>query len=527
MRAARPLAVLALASASLLLAGNAADAARHQIDYMDRPIPQWREGPVRYIITKWEDEEYKSLKTEEDRARFIEAFWRRRDPTPDTPGNEFRAEFWRRVRDANRLYAETTSHEAWRTDMGKIHILLGPPDDIYRDMVPQGNRGTVVWTYRNSKSPGIGPNVVIAFARDVTGEFRLSTQPSKDADPKQGGPDYQPPMGTGAEAQARALQARAVTSRLFNLTDPLIRQAGGPASASDLTLLTELAKLQQPPKEWEIRETVTTQEFFGSVPMRARADFFRTTTSRTLVVLTGSVRSVAVHYHKVGGRELPDVAFYARIMDLTGNDLVKSLEKDTDFAPAAENERATLDDDLVYQARALLEPGTYKALLTVLDRAGGRAGSYQIPVTVPDLNGSGLTLSSLVLARAIDPVAAGDDAALPATAPFVIGGLRVLPRLTQVFSPGEELVFYYQVYGAAKEPSTGQPSLDVDYAFLTLEAEKTRDLGHVSFSDQKNEAHGYAVSLKDWPKGPYMLRVSVTDRMAQASTTRDLVFEIR
>src|SRR5262249_41626261 len=141
--------------------------AASEVDYQDKPIKEWREGPVRYIITRPEDKEYKSLRTEEARARFIESFWRRRDPTPESPGNEFRAEFWKRVRDANRLYSEMTSTPGWRTDMGKIHILMGPPDDMTRDIVSEGSRGTVIWTYRNVKTPGMGPNVVIAFARDT------------------------------------------------------------------------------------------------------------------------------------------------------------------------------------------------------------------------------------------------------------------------------------------------------------------------------------------------------------------------
>src|SRR5262245_50066969 len=159
-------------------------ASREKTDYLDKPIPEWREGPVRYIITKSEDKEYKSLSTQEERAQFIEGFWQRRDETPDTPGNEFRAEFWKRVRDANRLYSDDIAKPGWRTDMGKIHILRGPPDDITRDQVPQGGRGTVVWTYRSSDQLGLGPNVVVAFARDVTGEYRLSTEPTKDSDPR-------------------------------------------------------------------------------------------------------------------------------------------------------------------------------------------------------------------------------------------------------------------------------------------------------------------------------------------------------
>ncbi|HET9481884.1 MAG TPA: GWxTD domain-containing protein [Candidatus Polarisedimenticolia bacterium] len=506
---------------------GSAQAARRKIDYLDKPIPEWREGPIRYIITKWEDEEYKALESDDDRARFIENFWRRRDQTQDTPGNEYRAEFWKRVRDANRLYAEETSRDGWRTDMGKIHILRGPPDDISRDLVAEGHRGTVIWTYRNSGVPGIGPNVVVAFARDPTGEFRLSTQPSKDADPKQGMPlPYQPPMGTMKFARTQELIARETAAQLFNLTDPLIRQAGGPASSTSLEMVTQLAKLQQPPKEWEIRETVTTQEFFGAVPIRARADFFRTTSAKTLVVLTAGVRSSAVHYRRKGGREVPDVVFYGRVLDLTGNDLVASLERDDDFDPAPENAGAGLDDDLLFQARALLDPGSYKVVLSVLDRAGGRAGTYQTPLTVPDLGTGALSLSSLMLVRSIEPAAeTAEEGAVEI--PFAMGNLRLVPRLGQTFAPGQNLGFYYQVYGAAADPASGDPRLDVDYGFFTVSAGETQDIGHVAFADQKRESHGYMLSLKDWPPGPYLLRVSVTDRVAQATASRELVFEVR
>ncbi len=530
MRSARTAAVVLAAAVTILLAasGSSAPEARKKVDYLDKPIPEWREGPVRYIITKWEDNEYKSLKTEEARARFIEEFWQRRDTTPDTPGNEFRAEFWKRVRDADRLYGENVAKPGWRTDMGKIHILRGPPDDITRDFVAEGSRGTVIWTYRNSGGiPGIGPNVVIAFARDTTGEFRLSSEPTKDADVRQGGIiAYQPPMGTTSMLKTQQLLARERAERLVNLSDPLIRAAGGPVTSTPLDLYTELAKLQQPPAEWEIQETITTQEFFGSVPMHARADFFRTTTSKTLVILTAGVKSSSVHYRRVGSRDVPDVVFYARILDLTGNDLVQSLEQDGDFVPAAENRGAGLDDDLVYQARVLLDPGSYKASLAVLDRAGGRAGTYTIPITVPGFDTGGLTLSSIMLARSIDQApASGDDG--PGTAPFVLGKLRVLPRLGQAFTQDDTLAFYYQVYNASADPATGKPDLDVDYGFYTLTPESSLDLGHVGFDDQQNEVHGYSLALKDWPAGPYMLRVTVTDKVAQASTTRDVVFQVR
>jgi GWxTD domain-containing protein len=517
------------AGAIVLLSLSAAQAARRKLeDFLDKPVREWREGPVRYILTKWEDDEYKELKDQESRARFIETFWSRRDETPGTPGNEFRAEFWRRVRDANRLYGEETAKDGWRTDMGKIHILRGPPDEITRDLMGEGHRGTVVWTYRNSGKTGLGPNVVVAFARDTTGEFRLSTQPSKDADPKQGSPFlYQPPMGVTAVEQSRELLARQQAERLFNLTDPLIRQAGGPASASELGLISELVKLQSPPREWEVRETVLTQEFFGAVPIRARADFLRTTGDRTLVLLTTAVKSTAVHYRRVGDHLEPDVVFYGRIMDLTGNDLVLGLDADGDFAPAEENRKAGLDDDLIFQGRALLPPGSYKARLSVIDRTGGRAGSYEFPLTVPAFPSTEMSLSSLMPALRIVPIPPAEARPAGEEAPFSLGGLRVLPRVSQTLTGADELSFYYQVYGAGRDAATGKPRLDVDYGFFTASAGQERDLGHVTFTGQEMESHGYSLSLKDWPPGPYLLRVKVTDTVAQATAQRDMVFEVK
>ena len=95
----------------------------------DVPNPEWREGPVRYLMTRQENQVYKGLKSDEARRRFITQFWKRRDPTQETPINEFRDVFWRRVQSASDLFTDDTPFEGWLTDRGKIYILLGPPSE--------------------------------------------------------------------------------------------------------------------------------------------------------------------------------------------------------------------------------------------------------------------------------------------------------------------------------------------------------------------------------------------------------------
>ena len=93
------------------------------------PVPEWCEGPVRYALTSQEVREFKSLKSPAERSAFIARFWAARDPDPYVPGNVAEETFWKRVADADQLFTATTI-AGWRTDRGKVYIVLGPPDEI-------------------------------------------------------------------------------------------------------------------------------------------------------------------------------------------------------------------------------------------------------------------------------------------------------------------------------------------------------------------------------------------------------------
>src|SRR5690349_19710684 len=86
----------------------------------DAPTTGWREGPVRYLLTKEEDTAYRRLETKETRAAYIERFWAGRDPDTSTPDNEFRDLFYRRVAFAVRAFTTESTKPGWKTDRGKI-----------------------------------------------------------------------------------------------------------------------------------------------------------------------------------------------------------------------------------------------------------------------------------------------------------------------------------------------------------------------------------------------------------------------
>jgi GWxTD domain-containing protein len=88
----------------------------------------WLKKDVAYIITSEEKKAFNALKTDEERENFIENFWRRRDPNPDTEENEFREEYYERIAYANEHFA--SGIPGWMTDRGRIYITWGKPDSV-------------------------------------------------------------------------------------------------------------------------------------------------------------------------------------------------------------------------------------------------------------------------------------------------------------------------------------------------------------------------------------------------------------
>ncbi len=95
---------------------------------LETPYKKWLNEDVAYIITDEERKAFKRLSTDDEREQFIEQFWLRRDPTPDTEENEFKEEHYRRIAYANEHFA--SGIPGWKTDRGRIYIMYGPPDEI-------------------------------------------------------------------------------------------------------------------------------------------------------------------------------------------------------------------------------------------------------------------------------------------------------------------------------------------------------------------------------------------------------------
>src|SRR6202050_2262736 len=156
---------------------------------LDSAYKKWLNEDVPYIISSEERSSFLHLQTNEEREQFIEAFWQRRNPDPDSPENSFKEEHYRRIAYANEHYA--SGEPGWKTDRGRIYIAWGNPDEVDAhpaggpyERTPQEGGGETSpfpfedWRYRYLE--GMGNDVNLEFVdTSMSGEYHLTMDPSE------------------------------------------------------------------------------------------------------------------------------------------------------------------------------------------------------------------------------------------------------------------------------------------------------------------------------------------------------------
>jgi GWxTD domain-containing protein len=473
----------------------------------DQPTARWREGPVRYIITAEEDREFKELTSDDARHRFIERFWFRRDPESRTLVNEYRLEFWRRVAASNRLFTES-SKPGWKTDMGRYYILLGAPDDrdTSLELAPglgrTGVRGAITWSYSHAPSPSLGTGIRIVFTKDPSGEYRTESNPRIVQD----------------------ILDNRVLSPVPSLADFGIPLGMLSARMSELQLMLDLGRLEEVPTEDDLLTgIVSAEEFFGVIPFSARYDFFLGTGHSTIVALTLSVHPDPLDPGKRPA--VPDYLIVGRIDAETPLDTQDrgTLLHESDFSASSLNDDPRYPGPYLFQSVASLRAGRYRVSFAAFDRARHKTGSFSEILEVPSFEEDRLSLSSLCLSSAIEQAAV--DSIKPE--PYVIGHLKVTPRLIPTYRNGETFAVYYQVYSALDDPATHAPNLQIEYQFLVSQAGGYIPIGRsIHFESVGNSAQGWSFPMRDWPAADFRLRVTVTDTLTGQVASREVAFKV-
>jgi GWxTD domain-containing protein len=497
---------------------------------------KWLDEDVRWIISDEERKAFMQLSNDEERDKFIEAFWDRRNPNPDSEDNEFKDEHYRRIEYANEHYA--AGIPGWKTDRGRIYIVYGPPDEIeshagggtYERPMEEGGGETSTfpfedWRYRYLE--GIGQEVIIEFVDTcMCGEFHMTIdRGEKDALAKVPG------------AGLTMYEEMGLSSKANRFANGLETLGGGPASENiqnkQFDRLETYAKLNSQPviKFKDLAEAVGHHITLNPMPFDVRTDFVKITSSTVLVPVTIQMKNRDITFADKDGVEHGVVNIFGRISSLTGK-VVQTFEDTVSADVPSELLAREAENSKIYSKAVPLSPGRYKLDVVLKDVNGDRVGTYSRGIIVPDFSEEKLANSSLIVADDVEPVPTNSVG----TGMFVIGTTKVRPRVGAAdgkpasFKRGQKVNFWMQVYNLSVDEKTHKPSATFEYDVVN--AATNKPVVHTVDSSDKMGNIGEQVTLQkalaaaNLDPGVYRIQIKVSDNISKQTLDPSATFAV-
>jgi GWxTD domain-containing protein len=495
---------------------------------------KWLNQDVVYIITPEEKAAFKQLSNDEERDQFIEQFWLRRDPTPDTPENEYKEEHYRRIAYANEHFG--AGIPGWKTDRGRIYIIWGPADQVESHPTggtydrPQEEGGGTTTTYpyedwRYRYLEGVGQNVELEFVDPCScGDYHLTTDVNeKDAllhTP--GGATMQEQMGLGNRADRM---------------DPFAANASpvqGLQNSKEFDKLEMMAKVQAPPavKFKDLEEVVSHKINVNLMPFEVRTDYVRVTDDTVLVPVTVQVKNKDITFVSKDGIQRGTVNIFGRVTGITGR-VAQTFEDTVQVDVPQDLLERTLEHSSLYWKAVPLRPGRYRIDIVAKDVNGDRVGTWSHGIMVPEYSDDKLASSSLILADRMEKVATKNVG----SGSFILGETKLAyPHLDGAdgkpasFKHDQRMSLWMQVYNLQTDDKTKKPSAKIEYEIVNLAnnqpvlhaSESTDTMGNVG--DQVTLEKSLA--LDTFQPGLYRLTVKVDDNVSKQQIAPSVRFAI-
>lgn len=499
---------------------------------LETPYRNWLNVDVNYIITDEERQAFKRFTTDEERQQFIEQFWLRRDPTPDTEENEYKEEHYRRIAYANERYA--SGIPGWKTDRGRIYITFGPADEIeshpsggsYQRPIEEGGGQTStypfeIWRYRYIE--GIGNDVLIEFVDPtMTGEYRMTMDPSeKDA----------LMMVPNAGLTLYEEMGMASKNDRFSRTDGTRLGTGNMPMSSRMNQFERLqrfAMLQKPPqvKFKDLEAQVNSSIRFNTLPMQVKAHFIPVTNASVMSAVTLQFDRKDLQFAQKDGISKATVNIYARITSMARRVVnvfedVVAIEAPTEMLPEV------VKGSSVYQKTVPLPPGKYRINIVAKDITGGNMNTYEMALEVPRFDEDQLATSSLIVADVLEKVPTKSIG----TGQFVIGSNKVRPRMNETFAQNEKLGIYMQLYNFQGDEKTQKPNGAVNYEIVKAGSNEKV----FTYSEEANTLPGSSTQLivekilplASMTPGDYNLTITAEDRNRNKTVSNTATFHVK
>jgi GWxTD domain-containing protein len=500
---------------------------------LETPYKKWLNEEVLWIITPEERTAFGRLETDDERQQFIEQFWLRRDPTPDSEENELKEEHYRRIAWANDRFASGVP--GWKTDRGMVYIKYGPADEReehptggpgVRDIAEGGGQTTFFpyerWRYRYIE--GVGQDVIIEFVdASMTNEYRMTWNPS-DKDALLRVP--------GAGLTLYEQMGLADKNDRFSTSNPMYQSLGPLSGTSQMNMFDRLQRftaVQKAPgiKFKDLDAMVNSTIRYNLLPMQVRVDYIPVTEATVNTSLTIQFNREDLQFRQKEGLAEGLINLTARVQTMTGRRVGRLIEEVLEVRGPAEQLSALQTGKAIFNTTIPLLPGQrYKLTVGAKDVVGDNMVNYDVALNVPTFSENELSVSTLILADQLEKIPTRSTGA----GQFVIGSSKVRPKVDETFKRGEMLGIYMQVYNFEADETTQKPQGSVKYE-ITRNGSNEKVL---EFSEDVSALSGGAsqmviekkLKLDALAPGEYTLQITVTDKKRNETLAPSAKFKV-
>jgi len=466
------------------------------------------------IITKTEKEVFFKLKTNQERDKFIQLFWKRRDSLPETSENEFFKEYMKRTNFADLNFGRGGLKEGSQTERGYFYLLLGPPLERHIYATSSELWPLELWYYKGEQEYGLPPYFYLIFYQPQgLGEYRLYY-------PGTEGPEKLV-IPSGARELTRATAYKAVKKISGELASASLTylpgESTGVSSFSSNIIISNAYSLAE--KKFSDAYARSFLHYKDHIDVDYTHNFVESS-SKVKVFKNGdqfyihwTLEPKKINFASYQGRYYSTFQLNLRIEDIHGNLI---LEKEEEIPIQITPEQYKQHERQLFALQDILPiiSGNFKLFFLLKSKTAQDFTSFETEVFIPQEQ-SGPFLSNLILYHSSEEVEEIQKRKLKA---FAFGGKQYIINAQNNFLPQKEIGFYCQVYNLEEK---SMKSVAIEIFPMNVETpvqSYTKSLSEVLTPDGSGLDFGL-FSISSIKPGYYRLQVSILDKTEEKLLT--------
>lgn len=217
---------------------------------------------------------------------------------------------------------------------------------------------------------------------------------------------------------------------------------------------TTFAHMRDTDKEAQLSQALLSDNPVTDLPIAVEVDYFRLMKDKYFAPISVKIPGSALVFQSKGSKQATELDFIAEIFDARSRSA--ATVRDTIPLKVTQDIAGQVTQKSIqYDTGVTLTPGAYKLRFVARENGEGKVGTFETPFTIPDLDaGKTLRVSSVIVSNQREPVAeqvggVKNSKKLVAQNPLIADGQKLVPNVTKVFRPGQDMLVYIEVYDPA------------------------------------------------------------------------------